>query len=787
MFEKGVGVSGSANLYGVSKCSHKLGCNHDSVRMQTPLRLTYILLAVLVVCEALLLLIDIGLFYAQRARVLSGGLYVLKDLLATVMFSALYYVIRDQMKRYALPDSQLWLEPTDAFWKGFASFGLLIIATVVLGWLLPRSGYDLRSPDGLWRAESLQTVFKAHLLTVGFGAVLMAALVIVERLVLFRRAKNTQSNFLAMVALMIIVSISEIGSLPQEVGNPISVGLFLLAILLMLVNAFRLSWVLPLSRSDKVRTLFLVIGILVELVPIYAMDCTNYFLSYSATVGTFLSSVLVLLAIYLATTLFSLLSYLPTSEALERKNSEVRNLYAMSRFASEVFDEEKIYASLVSYACSAAGASACGWFDLYQPFDGKSVSVEQAAQLPNLQWATSKGFFKTVVHQNVSMEHLHEFAQKAHFVWEEMSHNPRQIRVDDVETDSRIVKDSTPLKTFLRRLGRKRRAEPAKIVSTLSVPLISRANLIGVLTVAKDVEYGFVKDDVELISTFADQAAIAIQNSRLVREVIDKERMQQELAVAQKIQLRLLPHQPLAVPNYEMDSLSYPAFEVGGDFYDYVPLSYSNGQIAKFGVMIADVSGKGASAAFYTAELKGIFQSLCTLYPNAPADLLIRANETLVRSLDKKSFVSALYAIFDAESHQVCFSSAGHCPMVWLTAQGAELVKSPGLAMGLTSGTLFRQHLRTETLSLQPGDAVVLYTDGLIEAVNPAGEQFGFERLLEVLRQHRHSSATELKQVLFDAVNAFAGAGGSTRDDLTILVVKRCAIAPAQPTQHFTN
>ncbi|MDW8020952.1 MAG: SpoIIE family protein phosphatase [Chloroherpetonaceae bacterium] len=742
--------------------------------MQTSSRLTYIFLALVIVCEASLLLIDIGLFYAHRARVLSGGLYVLKDLIAIVMYAVLYYLIRMQLKRYASPDSPLWLEPAESFWKGFTSFGLLLSATVVLGWLLPRSGYDTQSPDGFWRAMSLQTVFKTHLITLGFGSLLLASLVVLERLIFFRRAKNTQSNFLAMVVLMLVASLSEIGSLPQEIGNPVSIAFAALAIVMMLVNAFRLSWVLPLSRSDKIRTLFLVIGILAELVPFYAMDCPDYFLAYSGTVGFFLSSITTFVAIYLATTLFSLLSYLPTSEALERKNSEVRNLYAMSRFASEVFDEEKIYSSLVSYACSAAGASSCGWLDLYQPFDEKSLNAEQAPHLPNLQWKTSKGYFKTVVRQNVSTEHLHEFAAKAHFLWEEMCHNPRQIRVDDIETDSRIVKDATPLTNFLRRLGRKRRKEPAKIVSTLSVPLISRANLIGVLTVAKDVEYGFVKDDVELISTFADQAAIAIQNSRLVREVIDKERMQQELAVAQKIQLRLLPHTPLAVPNYEMDSLSYPAFEVGGDFYDYLALSSSNGSICKFGVMIADVSGKGASAAFYTAELKGIFQSLCTLYPDTPSDLLIRANETLSRSLDRKSFVSALYAIFDVHSHTVRFSNAGHCPMVLLTAEGAQLVKVPGLALGLNAGDLFQRAIRTETLFLKPGDAVVFYTDGLIDAVNSAGEPFGFERLLTLLSAHKHRSASEIKQALFEAVNTFAGAGGSVKDDLTILVIKRC-------------
>jgi serine phosphatase RsbU (regulator of sigma subunit) len=744
--------------------------------MQSSSRLIYFLSALALTCEALLLIIDIALFYAQQALMLSSEPYILKDVLATVAFGALYIIIRNRIKHSAAPDSQIWIEPVNAFWQGFVSLGLLALAMVLTNWVAPKSNYDIMPSTEVLRAQSLQAVFKTHLVTIFLGAVLLAALVLLERLILFRRTKNTQSNFLAMVALLLVKAMAELGNLPGESNDGfMTVIVSLLAAVMMLVNAFRLSWVLPLSRDDKIRALFLVLGMVGELAVLGLSDTSEHLEAYSSVVGNFLISVSGFLTLYLLTTFFSLLAYLPTSEALERKTSEVRNLYAMSRFAAEVFDEEKIYSSLVGYACGVAGKSACGWFDIYQPFDSKAVDADTARRLPNLQWKTSKGFFKTVVRQNISEKNLHEFAEKASFIWEEMLRNPRQIRVDDVATDKRIVKEKAPLKLWTRRLRRRRSAEEEKIVSTLSVPLISRANLIGVLTVAKDVEYGFIKDDIELITTFADQAAIAVQNSRLIREVIDKERMQQELAVAQKIQLRLLPSAPLAVQGYEMDSVSYPAFEVGGDFYDYMLLEQRNSHASKFGVMIADVSGKGTSAAFYMAELKGIFQSLCRLYPNSPAELLKHANETLSRSLDRKSFVSALYAIFDTERHTMRISNAGHCPMVHLKENGAEIVRLQGLALGLDRGQTFNKVICEVERALQPGDVVVFYTDGLIEAVNANDEQFGFERLLQVLSQMRQQSATEIKKALFEAVNAFAGEQGSIRDDLTILVVKRCA------------
>jgi serine phosphatase RsbU (regulator of sigma subunit) len=744
--------------------------------MQSSSRLIYFLSALALTCEALLLIIDIALFYAQQALMLSSEPYILKDVLATVAFAALYLIIRNRIKHSAAPDSQIWIEPVSACWQGFVSLGLLALAMVLTNWIAPKSNYDIMPSTEVLRPQSLQAVFKTHLVTIFLGAVLLAALVVLERLILFRRTKNTQSNFLAMIALLLVKDMAELGNLPGEsTDGLLSMIVSLLAVVMVLVNAFRLSWVLPLSRDDKIRALFLVLGMVGELIMLGLSSAAEHLEAYSSVVGSFLISIAGFLALYLLTTFFSLLAYLPTSEALERKTSEVRNLYAMSRFAAEVFDEEKIYSSLVSYACGVAGKSACGWFDIYQPFDAKTVDANTAGRLPNLQWKTSKGFFKTVVRQNISEKNLHEFAEKASFIWEEMSRNPRQVRIDDVATDRRIVKEKVPLGLWTRRLRRRRSAEEEKIVSTLSVPLISRANLIGVLTVAKDVEYGFIKDDIELITTFADQAAIAVQNSRLIREVIDKERMQQELAVAQKIQLRLLPSAPLAVQGYEMDSVSYPAFEVGGDFYDYMLLEQKNSHASKFGVMIADVSGKGTSAAFYMAELKGIFQSLCRLYPNSPTELLKHANETLSRSLDKKSFVSALYAIFDTERHTMQISNAGHCPMVHLTENGAEIVKLRGLALGLDKGQTFNKVIGEEERALRPGDVVVFYTDGLIEAVNASDEQFGFERLLQVLSQMRQQSATEIKKALFEAVNAFAGEQGSIKDDLTILVVKRCA------------
>ena len=137
------------------------------------------------------------------------------------------------------------------------------------------------------------------------------------------------------------------------------------------------------------------------------------------------------------------------------------------------------------------------------------------------------------------------------------------------------------------------------------VPLLSHEKVLGVLYATKDMEYGFDKEDVELISAFADQATIAIENSRLIEKSLERERLIREMMLAQDMPRKLLPQSLPGVVGVDIDALSSPAFEVGGDYYDFTMLDEHH-----LGILVGDVSGKGVSAAFYMAEMKGIFQSL---------------------------------------------------------------------------------------------------------------------------------------------------------------------------------
>jgi sigma-B regulation protein RsbU (phosphoserine phosphatase) len=296
------------------------------------------------------------------------------------------------------------------------------------------------------------------------------------------------------------------------------------------------------------------------------------------------------------------------------------------------------------------------------------------------------------------------------------------------------------------------------------VPLISHTGLVGILYATKKEAFGFMKDDVDLIAAFADQATVAIENARLIRESIERERLYREMLVAQEMQKRLLPQEVPVASTMEIDAISTPAFEVGGDYYDFMELSES-----RVGIVVGDVSGKGVSAAFYMSEMKGIFQALARLH-TSPKEFMIQANEALAESIDSHSFVSLIYVIIDVRTGRMTLARAGHCPMLHLGRDGVTYVRPNGLGMGLSRGTIFSEAIEEVMIDLTPGDVCVLYTDGITEA-RRGDEEFGYERLQQVAREMQGRPAGEIKTEILRTVGEFSE-HRAHEDDLTLVVLK---------------
>jgi phosphoserine phosphatase RsbU/P len=273
----------------------------------------------------------------------------------------------------------------------------------------------------------------------------------------------------------------------------------------------------------------------------------------------------------------------------------------------------------------------------------------------------------------------------------------------------------------------------------------------------------------ELASSFNSMTA-SIED--LLIQAAEKKRLEEELRIAHEIQMSLLPQGPLDAPGVSIVALCVPAREVGGDYYDVLRLP--DGRI---GLLIADVSGKGTSAALYMAELKGLMLSLSKIH-TSPRELLIQANRLIAEHLDSRSFITMTYAVIDCAMGTMTFARAGHTPLIYVPGPGAgprtaQILVPDGLVLGLKidNGEKFEALLEEDTLALHPGDVCLFYTDGVTEAMNTGDDYFGDARLGELVEQHADLPAEEIRERVLREITAFVGAAPQ-HDDMTMILLK---------------
>ncbi|MGB2712758.1 MAG: SpoIIE family protein phosphatase [Vicinamibacterales bacterium] len=282
----------------------------------------------------------------------------------------------------------------------------------------------------------------------------------------------------------------------------------------------------------------------------------------------------------------------------------------------------------------------------------------------------------------------------------------------------------------------------------------------------------------ELAGSF-NQMTGSIEN--LLQTAAEKKRLEEELRIARQIQMSLLPRGPLDVPGLAVTALCVPAREVGGDYYDFFPLPQN-----RLGVLIADVSGKGTSAALYMAELKGLVLSLSQIY-FSPRQMLTEVNRIISENLDARSFITMTYAVIDLDRGLVTFARAGHTPMIYLPARGvsqpaAQILVPSGMVVGLRidgAAQKFTELLEEQTLVLSVGDVLVLYTDGITEAMNLESDLFGDSRLSRIVEEHGHLDSAELRERILREIEAFVGSADQ-HDDMTMILMKVEHVAEAK-------
>jgi phosphoserine phosphatase RsbU/P len=302
--------------------------------------------------------------------------------------------------------------------------------------------------------------------------------------------------------------------------------------------------------------------------------------------------------------------------------------------------------------------------------------------------------------------------------------------------------------------------------SILCAPMRNRdGGIVGVFQLLNKKDGPFTDADAVVLDALSVHAAIAIENARLVVQEKEKIRIERDLLAAREVQNSLLPSSAPEVPGYEFTAVTVPAREVGGDLYDFIRLDQR-----RVVVTVGDVSGKGLPAALLMAHIQASVRNVAHEAMTASACTTL-LNDRLVQSTSPEKFVTLVYAVLDIESHSVRYTNGGHNPPVRVTAGGTYPLATGGTMLGIIEGMTFEE----EVVAIAPGESIVLYTDGISEAVNENQELFGDDRLQEFVGQRHALSAEEMKNEILDAVRQHQQ-NAPQADDMTLVIIRRLPV-----------
>jgi sigma-B regulation protein RsbU (phosphoserine phosphatase) len=298
--------------------------------------------------------------------------------------------------------------------------------------------------------------------------------------------------------------------------------------------------------------------------------------------------------------------------------------------------------------------------------------------------------------------------------------------------------------------------------SEMVAPLISRGKVIGAFNLESDKMAAYSREDLKRLSAFADSAAVALEVARLHEAAVRSRRLEEDLSIARQIQLSFLPQARPKHKGIDLAGLNVPSLEVGGDYYDFIDVA--PGQV---GVAIADVAGKGISAGLIMASFRA---SLRAEVRNnySISTILAKVNRLMIESTEPSRFVTALYGVLDMATRRFTFSCAGHYPGILVHEDGAiQELADGGTVLGAFPTTRYEEAFTV----LAPGDMLILYTDGVTEAMNSEGEEFGVPRLVDLAVTARGRSAAKIAAAVERAVRNFSKRK-IPGDDLTLVVLK---------------
>lgn len=578
--------------------------------------------------------------------------------------------------------------------------------------------------------ELMQRAFMAN--AVYLISLLLIATYLIFLLVAFKRLILYEKSRLLLISWRIfeysLISSMVLGVFNIQM-NTVVYDIFLLALVGMgVVLSVNLKWVGYLDFSQKWRSMLMLLGISL---------CLAYFAYFAYVYGpdqaiflnivdnTFVLALLAFCFFYSLLSCLVIFFNLPTSSVYEKKLQDIKGFHKLNRIVQNEDRSEKLLGTLLENALSAVDAGT-GWIELNNP--------EQQTEVQLIG--------------RMDQEQLNEI------IFSVKSTSMRRIFAPGFT-------NPTEKEFFLCSLHHTRYR------SMMVVPLSMQEKHVGLLVLLKDVDGGFNTDAIDLVKTYADHTCISIENMLLLQGALQNERYKEEITIARRVQRSILPEVLAHHQDFELAVYSESADEVGGDYYDTYQLNDH-----QYALIIADVAGHGTSAAFTMSQLKGVFHSLVQMGLSSK-EFVVRANEALGRCLDKATFITLTYIIIDTEKKEIEFVRAGHCPTLYHSAQSKDFLQfqDKGMGIGILRNSDYAQYLQETFIHYQPGDTMVLYTDGVTECKNHEQEEFGIDRLKEIIARQEYGNVVELQENILAEVRHFTQKR-VIEDDYTTLLVK---------------
>jgi len=644
-------------------------------------------------------------------------LNIVSDLILVCIAGTIFYIYAERKHHEVSYDS---VAGSVAFYA-VSALALLFVSALV--------------PAGIdgGRPINVVGVITSNLVAIGTFIISLVLAGFIAHMLLSRRHMRTHILLYMQVAVVI-------GIWGCTIVDALWAGFAILAFLLsiagvvlMLMNMRRLNWLSSISFDRKIRLLWLSVcgafaSIVFALTPSFGSEdyitaSTDLFVHSGAAVPAIIN---MFGFVFFVRLFIAIIGSLPNSGIVDRRSDEVESLAGLTRLMTGTATVEDLLKSVTGHAmrvCHAHGA----WCELYDE-DGLHVI---AAQMVHEDWVRS-------LHAN---EALHRM----------LTQSAKPILVDSVE-------DALP--AYGRSVG---------LQSFVAIPLLREnkrqktTERTGTLVMFSTVEFGFESDDMRLLTAFGDTISVALEQAKLLEAALATERLQKEVEVARSIQSSLLPRNAPSTESFDIDSVTIPAHDVGGDYYDYV--CFSSGS---HGAIIADVSGKGVPAALYMATLKGVVLAEMRS-ALGPADLLRRVNTTLHGSMERHTYITMACVEFDATCRSLRLARAGHTPTILRRGDKTFVITPGGFAIGIVSPEVFDAALEEVVIAVEAGDICLLTTDGVTERRDANLVEIGLAPIMDMLEALKPTTANEV--VVSTMALLEEHAGSEPHDDITIVAL----------------